>query len=186
MKKLIVAAVAIAMSVAANAAQVKWSTSYEVCNGPSEGLTSATVAYLIDSAALSQSAIYDAIVGGKTLSEAVAGNFVKDAAMSEGMIGNQSFDAFSAGQAKTLYMVCFDADINAVYFSEEITKTMLGTGSQSYGFESNSSIDAIAADMSSFDKSYGGWVSTAAVPEPTSGLLMLLGMAGLALRRRRA
>ena len=28
--------------------------------------------------------------------------------------------------------------------------------------------------------------STAAVPEPTSGLLMLLGMAGLALRRRRA
>ena len=26
----------------------------------------------------------------------------------------------------------------------------------------------------------------AAVPEPTSGLLMLLGMAGLALRRRRA
>ena len=30
----------------------------------------------------------------------------------------------------------------------------------------------------------GGW-QTAAVPEPTSGLLMLLGMAGLALRRRR-
>ena len=28
--------------------------------------------------------------------------------------------------------------------------------------------------------------STGAVPEPTSGLLMLLGMAGLALRRRRA
>ena len=28
--------------------------------------------------------------------------------------------------------------------------------------------------------------STAAVPEPTSGLLMLVGLAGLALRRRRA
>ena len=28
--------------------------------------------------------------------------------------------------------------------------------------------------------------ATASVPEPTSGLLMLLGMAGLALRRRRA
>lgn len=30
------------------------------------------------------------------------------------------------------------------------------------------------------------WVSTSAIPEPTSGLLMLLGVAGLALRRRRA
>ena len=29
----------------------------------------------------------------------------------------------------------------------------------------------------------GGWT---AVPEPTSGLLMLLGMAGLALKRKRA
>ena len=28
--------------------------------------------------------------------------------------------------------------------------------------------------------------STAAVPEPTSGLLILLGMAGLALKRKRA
>ena len=40
--------------------------------------------------------------------------------------------------------------------------------------------------------SYGGLAATptegawSAVPEPTSGLLMLLGMAGLALRRRRA
>ena len=33
--------------------------------------------------------------------------------------------------------------------------------------------------------SQGGF-NTAVVPEPTSGLLMLLGFAGLALRRRRA
>ena len=31
-----------------------------------------------------------------------------------------------------------------------------------------------------------GWTITSNVPEPTSGLLLLLGVAGLALKRRRA
>ncbi|MBR3923740.1 MAG: PEP-CTERM sorting domain-containing protein [Kiritimatiellae bacterium] len=31
-----------------------------------------------------------------------------------------------------------------------------------------------------------GWTEVSAAPEPTSGLLLLLGMAGLALRRKRA
>ena len=45
--------------------------------------------------------------------------------------------------------------------------------------------DALGANALTYDSSTAanGW---AAVPEPTSGLLMLLGMAGLALRRRRA
>ena len=47
------------------------------------------------------------------------------------------------------------------------------------------------ASMIGFDNlGYGGYMATdkptEPVPEPTSGLLMLLGMAGLALRRRRA
>ena len=37
-----------------------------------------------------------------------------------------------------------------------------------------------------WDGSYATSMSTAVAPEPTSGLLLLIGMAGLALRRRRA
>ena len=44
---------------------------------------------------------------------------------------------------------------------------------------------AIQTGFGSVANSYVSWTATA-IPEPTSGLLVLLGMAGLALRRRRA
>ena len=43
-----------------------------------------------------------------------------------------------------------------------------------------------ASTTSGKSSTIGSWTATAAVPEPTSGLLMLLGFAGLALRRKRA
>ena len=52
--------------------------------------------------------------------------------------------------------------------------------------EGSADIDVGGLSQAIFGTSYATAWSTAAVPEPTSGLLMLLGMAGLALRRRRA
>ena len=55
------------------------------------------------------------------------------------------------------------------------------SGSVHYG-EGSLPLDAERALP--IDVTAGGWYS--AVPEPTSGLLLLLGMAGLALKRKRA
>ena len=185
MKKIIMAVAIVCAAVAANAATLKWGTGYEVMNGTDSDFTSATVAYMINSATLSQSDVYNAVIAGATLDEAVAGKYIGSQSMADGATSLQTVSDLATGSMKA-YMVVFDSDLNALYFSEEMTKSVPGTGFATYKFENNSSLDGIAADMSGFDKSYGGWVSTAAVPEPTSGLLMLLGMAGLALRRRRS
>ena len=185
MKKIMMAVAIVCATVAANAATLRWGTDYEVGNGTDTGLTSATVAYLINAGTLSQSEIYNAVIGGATLEEAVTGKYVSSAAMVEGSVANTQVTDLPVGSMKA-YMVVFDSDLNALYFSEELTKSVPGTGYAKYGFSNDSSLEGIAADMSGFNTSAGGWVSTAAIPEPTSGLLMLLGMAGLALRRRRA
>ena len=187
MKKLMVAAVTIAMAVVANAASIKWSTTYEVADG-GEGITSATVAYLVNVATLSQTDLYEAVSGGATLDAALSGKALQSATMSDGVISTTTFAIADSLVNTTIkaYMVLFDSDLNALYFSEQKSALVQSAMDTKFAFTSDSSIDGIAADMSGFNTSAGGWVSTAAVPEPTSGLLLLLGMAGLALKRKQA
>ena len=89
---------------------------------------------------------------------------------------NQESGSYSAGDTVNGYIVLFDtADASdAAYFAYTATKSATvnaagGNISLAYG--------TFAAGTQ------GGWT---AVPEPTSGLLLLLGMAGLALKRKRA
>ena len=76
-------------------------------------------------------------------------------------------DLLVADTNYSFYFTSTDADGNT-YKSETVTATALGTGFGSITFEG------------------GGTWTAAAVPEPTSGLLLLLGVAGLALKRKRA
>ena len=86
------------------------------------------------------------------------------------------------------YFVVFGSDAsgnNAIYISDLGTVNYQPIGESDVTFGSQN--DFSSAGFKDLKAGYGGagWYA-ASVPEPTSGLLMLLGMAGLALRRRRA
>ena len=81
--------------------------------------------------------------------------------------------------SRSYYHVLVDGD--NIYISDTLTVGVAGTGNTNFPFQNNESRTALKQASDGYTG--GGWY---AVPEPTSGLLMLLGMAGLALRRRRA
>lgn len=94
--------------------------------------------------------------------------------------GATGLEGFSSGTLTAFAVVVDNTDLASAenYFlvnggaTKDVTFTS-ATGNKSLAFGSQASITQAA----------GAWT---AVPEPTSGLLMLLGMAGLALRRKRA
>ena len=68
------------------------------------------------------------------------------------------------------------------YFSANKNATGLETGAGSFGFSISSTS---VKDLSTTGTS-AGWYQIKEAPEPTSGILMLIGLGALALRRRRA
>ena len=187
MKKLVIVATVAFAALCTQAAQFKWSALQvkDGYNSGTEGYTAANLsgvtAYLIISSELSQS---DFIAGAKDktyTSANISSVAASSKALARGNIASTTFDyatAVATGSKETAYFVVFNSDGSAFYTSAEAQATVIETGSGTFSFGNQASGSATLGTGSA-----GSWT---AVPEPTSGLLMLLGMAGLALRRRRA
>ena len=173
MKKMIMIIAVMATAVAANAGAIKWQC-FDIMAPEADG-TFSTSDYFSDGMAFlflgdSTTGIADAIKAGTWDASSAIANAEADF----GEVYKNGVGSWTTSTEVSAYMVVFDnatiADAKYFIVSDVVTKTIGSSGNMTYDFS-----DSVA--------SQGAWQ---AVPEPTSGLLLLLGVAGLALRRKQA
>lgn len=193
MKKLLIAMAVAGVAFCVNAASVNWAVEGIQTTGDfdsGEGNYAAGyLVYLFDnSGTYTRSAmaglLADAASGDATWKTALGASLANVVANASGGLSKSNI-AVADGDF-TGYMVILDAGTvdAAQYAFITGTYTVNDNSMHKMDFgdlDGDGYVDAL--DYSTAGQSGSNWV---AVPEPTSGLMLLLGMAGLALRRRRA
>ena len=158
MKKLMIAAAIVCAAVMSQAATYKWAANG--VKGPLE-----------DSGLYTGSAVLHIFVG-KSAGEIGSEFLVNDAgSMSAGVITLTAQPGLTKDEYYTAFYTMETTIDGKTYMFQSGNKTGKGLDE--------------GKDLQFNFTSTGSWTPVA-VPEPTSGLLLLLGVAGLALRRRRA
>ena len=181
MKKLIIVAVAAMVGFAANAAAVDWKTSTALYDGTGGSTTQSGTAYLVLST-YTQATLLGDLRDGKDFATLMTANSIKSGTLgSNGKFASTiSFDYGTAGNTLSAYTAVLVGD--NIYLSATKEALLQDVGNASMGFTLGTNSKNAPLDTAF---SAAGWYTTS-VPEPTSGLMLLLGVAGLALKRKRA
>ena len=174
MKKIMFTIAAIATATVVNAAACAWS-------GAGVALQTGDVAtqytmYLLDASVTDAATMSAYLAKGDTsyIADATVQTTTGIAVGTTAARWNTTFGDFTAEESFTFYTVIFNDALDkadSYMITAEKTAKAPSSGSMAMAFGTQAS---------------NTWNEMAAVPEPTSGLLLLLGMAGLALRRKRA
>ena len=185
MKKLLTAVAVVAIASVSSAATFDWAWTAKagrLYDGTGENNYAGT-GYLINSASLSQATLLAAFYDTATTVDAnyLAGKALSTGTFSSGRMNGSSFTMEAASEFDA-YFVVLSGDGKGIYFSDTPTFNIQPVGTSQATFASQKEYSS-SFKTANAAYSGAGWY---AVPEPTSGLLLLLGVAGLALKRKRA
>ena len=176
MKKLIVATGIVLSVMCASAASYSWKAYNDYFADTSDADLAGKV-YLFDANAYELATVTAGLEssGLSALSGALGSTDLSGAAFT---LTGTGLGSNAADTVASMYAIVVSTDEKNYWAAPTVDVTLndaiRGGGIASFNF---GAVDSVA---------WTGEVGSASVPEPTSGLLMLLGVAGLALRRRRA